>query len=115
MTTDSRNLSPYSSSSVTLIVSALHYVLSITANRLAQMFEGNGAELPWLTQFLIKDSVFYWIVPALIIAGFVAHHLGYLSRGSILLMSSVGTIFSIVISVIGLYLPLFQLGGLVQP
>ena len=113
MSTNYSPLSLYSSTSVILIVGVLHYVMALTANRLAQGFAGHSSDLPWLTKLLVNDSIFYWIPPTLLTFCFIAHHLGYLSRKSILLVSSVGTLFTVVVCVMGLYLAVVLLGGLV--
>jgi type II secretory pathway component PulF len=88
--------------------------MSYVANLLADVFLEAGAELPWVTEFLIQESLYYWIVPLGVACSFAAHHLGYLSRAHALLIGSVGTITSSVVCVIALYMPIFQLGALVQ-
>jgi len=107
-------LSIYSSASFTIVVGAIHYSLSRVATQFNDVFEGFGADLPWLTNIMLPDSLYYWLVPLSFGICYIVHHLGFLSRPAVLLVSSVGTILSISLCIVGLYLPIFQLGAVVS-
>lgn len=109
-----KTLSIYTSIAFTLIVAWVHYFLSSkVASQFEDVFDGFGAELPWLTNLMLPDAPYYWLAPIIIVLLHIAHHSGYLSRPMVLLASSVGTVASIVLCLIGLYLPIFQLGAVV--
>ena len=107
-------LSIYSSTAVSTIVAIAHFGLSRAAAQFADVFEDFGAELPMLTRLVTNDSLYYWVVPLGIALCFVAHHQGYLTRSQTLFISSAATIASIILCVVGLYLPIFQLGSVVN-
>jgi type II secretory pathway component PulF len=107
------SLSIYTSTTFTLIIAVLHALLSRVALQFNEVFDGFGAELPWLTKLMLSGSIYYWLMPMLFGLCFVVHHLGYINRAMVLFITSVGTIASMGLSVVGLYLPIFQLGAVV--
>ena len=107
-------LSVYSSTTLTVIVACLHYLLSYIARQFTEVYAGLGAELPFITQVVLGDGLYYWIVPIGVAGSFALHHWGYLSRKHVLLTASLGTVLSIFASIFGLYLPVVQLGAVVQ-
>ena len=104
-------LSFYSSAAISIVVAVLHYLMSGVAIQFADVFEGFGAELPLLTQFMLPGSVFYWFMPVLILLVFLAHHLGQIKRRVALILGSVLTVASMILCTFGLYLPIIQLGA----
>lgn len=104
-------LSIYASTTICVLVGALHYVLTTVARQFEAVFEGFGAELPVLTRFLLADSIYYWIVPSLVAIVVVSHHFGRVSRSMTLLVTSISNIASIILCTLGMYLPIFQLGA----
>ena len=97
-----------------VVVGLLHYLLSNVAVQFGEVFEGFGAELPLLTQMLLPGSLYYWIIPIVIALCFALHHAGLLSKVQVLFVTSAGTVLSIVTCITGLYLPIFQLGAVIQ-
>ena len=106
-------LSLYGSTSIGVIVGVLHYMMTRIAHQFESVFEGFGADLPVLTQFLLPGSLYYWIVPLAVVITLAGHQLGHVSRRVTLLMSSIATVTSMIVSTLGLYLPIFQLGAVV--
>ena len=106
-------LSVYTSATFTLIIAVLHALLSSVALQFQDVYDSFGAELPWLTRMMLSGSLYYWLVPVVLGSCYCLHHLGYLSRAMVLLITSVGTISSMFLCIAGLYLPVFQLGAVV--
>ena len=96
---------------IAVIVGVLHYAVSGIPRQFEDVYDGFGAELPLITSFLIDSPFYFWIVPVLVVACMMLNHFGHIGRVATLLVSIFGTLASYVILMIGLYYPIFLLGG----
>ena len=103
----------YASTSIGLVIAMLHYGMSLTAEQLADAFADADAALPLLTQALLPGSAYYWLLPVTIVAVLIAHHTNRLSRRVTTCACAGITIASMLLYVVGLYLPVVRLGTLV--
>ena len=108
-------LSLYASGSIAFVVTLLHYIASGIAGQLSDVYQNMGEDLPLVTKILTEDSLYYWMIPVMVMGGMVAHHLHWIDRRFALLIGALGTLGSMIVCIFGLYLPLFQMGSLVQP
>ena len=97
------------------LVGALHYAVFHLVYQYAEIYDEFGGELPAITRMLIESPIYYWIFPVLVTIALLVHHAGYLSRSFVLLFSSIGSGISTALCVLGLYLPILQLGSVVSP
>ena len=99
---------------MTIVIGVLHYFISIQVHKFADVFDGFGAELPWITSFVVYSPAYYWGIPILAALFFAAHHMGIISRVTVILTTSLITVASIIFTIFALYLPIFQLGAVVE-
>ena len=104
---NSQPVSVVSSSAIAVI---LHYAISGIPRQFEDVYAGFGAELPWITSFLIDSPIYLWIVPLVVIATTILHHFGQIGRASLFVVSVLGTLASYHILMLGLYYPIFLLG-----
>ena len=103
----------YTSSAFSICFGILQYLLTRIAGYFETIYAEAGAELPALTQMLLPNSWYYWVMAITFAAVHLAHQGGYLTRALVNVITTGLTFLSIGISVIGFYLPIFGLGDLV--
>ena len=96
---------------IAAIVGILHYAISGIPRQFEDIYNGFGAELPWITSFLIDSPIYFWMGPAVVAGGMLLHQFGHIGRVSIILVSILGTLASYTILMVGLYYPIFLLGS----
>ncbi len=108
-----KTLSVYSSTTVVIVVGLVHYLLTKPAKFLREQFSDSGAELPALTRMMFPDSAYYWIIPGIALVLVVLNVLKVVPKGVAVLISGLLTIVSIVLFIVGMYLPIYRLGSFV--
>lgn len=96
---------------IAVIVGILHYAISGIPHQFEAVYSGFGAELPWITSFLIDSPVYFWVEPVVVAVGLLLHHSGHIGRVPIILVSVLGTLASYTVLMLGLYYPIFLLGS----
>lgn len=104
----------YSSTAVVVIVGAVHYFLSQSAIEFEAVFKGFGTELPFVTQLMLPGSIYFWAMPGIALATVVLHQLKVVDKDTVVILSTLMTFASIGLFIIGMYLPIIQLGGAVS-
>ena len=95
------------------LVCVVQYIMSRTAQQLVGIYDERSAELPLLTQFLLPDSIYYWILPVLLIILAVLQYLGTISQRLNKRLAQVATFGSAVIYIFGLYLMVIDMGRVI--
>jgi len=89
------------------------YLLTHTAQQFADVFKGFGAKLPFWTQVFLPDSPIYFLFPTICFLAYIGHWLRVQSTMGILIVCAVATAVMYPIVLLAMYLPIFQLNGLV--
>ena len=106
-----KSLSISVSVAIAATVGILHYAISGVPRQFKDVYDGFGAELPWITSFLVNSPFYLWIWPTVVAGGMLLHHTGHIGRTSMVLVSTLGTLASYTILMLGLYYPIFLLGS----
>ena len=110
-TSNTQTLSISVSVAIAATVGILHYAISGVPRQFKDVYDGFGAELPWITSFLVNSPFYLWIGPVVVAVGMLLHQAGHIGRASIILVSALGTLASYTILMLGLYYPIFLLGS----
>lgn len=96
------------------IVGVLHYAVFRLVHQYADIYDEFDGDLPPITRLLVDSPIYYWTFPVLVAVALLIHHAGFASRAFTVAFSSIGTAVSTLLCVLGLYLPILQLGSLVS-
>jgi type II secretory pathway component PulF len=88
--------------------------MSRIASQFDQVFEGFAAELPFLTKLMLPGSIYFWLIPGIVILLAALNSLEVIQRSVVIALTAALSITSIGLYVVGLYLPIFQLGAVVS-
>ena len=108
-----QSLSMYSSTAMVVIVALVHYLLTKPAKFIREFLTDSGADLPLLTKMMFPDSAYYWIIPGIALLMVVLNVLKLVSKRAAISVSGLLTVVSIILFIVGLYLPMYQLGSVV--
>ena len=103
----------YSSTALVVIVALVHYLLTKPAKLIREFLTDSGADLPLLTKMMFPDSAYYWIIPGIALLMVILNVFKLVSKRAAISVSGLLTVASIILFIVGLYLPIYQLGSVV--
>ena len=98
---------------MSVIIGILHIVLLLVATRFAEIFEGFGAQLPFLTQAFLPGSIVYFIIPTATLLAYAARYFNFGPTRAIFLGLSIASALFLPVFIIAMYLPIIRLGAVV--